>query len=289
MIEQGTKEWFEQRKGRITASNVGAILGLDPYRNADDVLRQMVRETLGAEPEFKGNVATEWGKYNEEGAIAEFTMRCGLETEKCGFFPYEEWLGASPDRLIPGYSAILECKCPYGIRNDPNPQFKSIKDQPHYYAQIQIQLFCTSSTKCHFYQWTPHDIKREDVYINQEWLDDVLPFLSEFYQEYLASLDKPDEYLKPRREIVDTPKAHAMIEEWDSIKEQLELLEERKKDLLEEMVLMAKSHDAEFAGRKLTQVNKAGSVSYAKIVKEHLPKLDLEPYTGKPSTYWKLT
>ena len=40
--------------------------------------------------------------------------------------------------------------------------------------------------------------------------------------------------------------------------------------------------------KQLTKVEKAGSVSYADVVKEHLPNLALDKYRGKPSSYWLL-
>jgi len=52
---------------------------------------------------------------------------------------------------------------------------------------------------------------------------------------------------------------------------------------------MAKGQDALVCGRKLTKVEKAGSVPYAKIVKNKLPDLDLDEWRGKPSEYWRLT
>ena len=33
-------------------------------------------------------------------------------------------------------------------------------------------------------------------------------------------------------------------------------------------------------------VERKGSVPYAKVLKEHLPDLDLEPYRGEPTTSW---
>ena len=52
---------------------------------------------------------------------------------------------------------------------------------------------------------------------------------------------------------------------------------------------MADGRDSLIWGRKLTKVEKAGSVSYAKVVKEKLPDIDLTPWTGRPSQYWKLS
>jgi hypothetical protein len=51
---------------------------------------------------------------------------------------------------------------------------------------------------------------------------------------------------------------------------------------------MAGERDAFFAGRKLTMTERAGSVAYARVVKEHLPDLSLDKYRGKPSRFWGL-
>lgn len=288
-MKQRTKEWYDARKKRVTASNTGAILGFDPFRNRDDVMRSMVREALGAEPEFTGNVATQYGQYHEDGAVAEFEMSTGLTVEACGFFTHEDWLGASPDGLI-GDEALIEVKCPYGIRNDKLPNFKSIEEQEHYYAQVQIQLFCTGRERAYFYQWAMHGSMIEVVTKNQLWLDENLPKLRQFYAEFLHELENnADEHLAPRRVIVDTPQAHKMIQEWDELKEQIELAQERQKDLLAEIVALGNDQDALIAGRKLTKVERAGSVSYAKVVKEKLPELSLERWRSKPTFYWKLT
>ena len=75
-MEQRTWEWFEARKGRITASSVGAILGHAPYATRDDVMRRMVREYHGAPEEFEGNIATEYGTRNEAGALTEPLACC---------------------------------------------------------------------------------------------------------------------------------------------------------------------------------------------------------------------
>lgn len=43
-IRQHTQEWNRVRKCRATASNVGAIFGLNLWRKQVDVLRAMARE-----------------------------------------------------------------------------------------------------------------------------------------------------------------------------------------------------------------------------------------------------
>jgi hypothetical protein len=51
-------------------------------------------------------------------------------------------------------------------------------------------------------------------------------------------------------------------------------------------VRQAGDRDAVYAGRSLTKISKAGSVSYAKALAKYAPNADLEPFRGKPSVYW---
>jgi len=289
MIEQGTPEWFEARKGRVTGSMVGAILGLSPFMTRADAMRTMVRAAIGAEPEFTGNVATMYGSQNESGAGFEYTLETLHDIQKASFVEYEDWLGASPDGYVGGHG-LIEIKCPYGLRNADAPvPFKSINDQPHYYAQIQVQLFVTGRMWCHFWQWAPKGTKLETVKIDQGWLDEHLPILRQFYAEYLDEVKHhASDHLAPKRQEIDTPEAARMIGEWDAINEQLELLAERKKDLLADMVKLAGEKNSLLAGRKLTFTERAGSVAYAKVVKDHCKGVDPEPYRGKPSTFWQV-
>lgn len=286
MIEQRSPEWFEQRKGRVTGSVCGAVLGLSPYMTRADVMRSMVRAAKGAPNEFTGNVATQWGTAMEAGAIAEFEMMYGESVEVMPFVPYEDWLGASPDGKVSDGKGI-EVKCPYGIRNDVPPLFKSLADQPHYAAQCQIEMLCCGWDSLWFYQWTPHDQHRTLVHRDDDWLNKHLPILRQFHAEYLSEVDNPD-HLAPLRVTVDTPTAHQMVAEWDQLVEAEERAKERRADLLKEMVALAGDANATFAGRKLTLTRKAGAVAYAKVVKALCPDADLEPYRGKASEFWGL-
>jgi putative phage-type endonuclease len=285
---QLSPEWFAARKNRITGSMVGAILGLSPHMSRDDAMRVMVRAAHDAPSEFTGNVATEWGNAMEAMAIQAYEMESCQDTAVVGFVPYEDWLGASPDRLVAD-KGLLEVKCPYGLRKDEAPAFKKLEDQPHYYAQIQIELLCTGREWCHFWQWTPQDGKLEMALPDPDWLNVNLPVLRQFYAEFLHERDNNAEaHLEAARRIIDTPEALKMVAEWDELTEQAERVAERRKDLLDAIVSMADGKNALFAGRKLTLTKKQGAVSYASIVKEKLPDLPLGPWRGKDSESWGL-
>lgn len=205
-MKQRSAEWFEARKNRITASNVGAILGRNPYRTRADVMRDMVREYHGAEREFTGNAATEWGTHNEDGALIDYKLKTTHEVETVGFITREDWAGASPDGLV-GDKGGVEIKCPYSLRISPCPvPFKPLADQPHYYDQVQFTLWVTGREWWHFFQWAINETKLEVAHVDKDWQNENLPRLRQFYAEYLEERDNP-EHLQPRRAVLDTEEA----------------------------------------------------------------------------------
>lgn len=285
-MEQRSPEWFEARKGRVTGSAVGAILGMSPFVSADDVLRRMVREYHGAESEFTGNVATEYGTFHEDGAQFEYELETGSKVVACGFFGFEDWLGASPDGLV-GDDGLIEIKCPFSQRESNPPQFKVALDQPHYHAQMQIEMLCAERKWCDFWQWSQHGTKLERVYRDDDWLREHLPYLKEFHALYLGELNNRA-HLEPLRKELAGPHYSQMLEEYDDLTDAIERATERKKELLGEIVQACGERNAIINGRNLTLVQKEGAVSYAKAIKELCPGADLEPYRGKPSSYWVL-
>lgn len=285
-MQQGTEEWFDARKGRVTGSSVGAILGLNPYSTRDDVMRRMVRDYFNAPNEFTGNIATDYGSRHEAGAKIEYEMQMNNKVINTGFHTFEGWLGASPDGFIDD-DGLVEIKCPFGLRNAIEPSFKTAAEQPHYFAQMQIQMFVTNRKWCDFFQWTPRFTHIEKIDIDPNWLRDNLPILKEFYNEYVhICSDKKlaSVYLDQRKKI----DAAQILAEYDDMESQIILATERKKELLERLVKLAGNKDALINGRKLTFVSKKGAVSYGDMVKELLPNVDVEPYRGKPVEYWQL-
>jgi putative phage-type endonuclease len=284
-MEQRSAEWFSARKGRVTGSIVGGILGLSPFMTRDDVMRSLVRDWHDSESEFTGNIATQWGEFHESEAVMAFIEETGLNVQNCGFFPHLDWLGASPDGLV-GDDAIIEIKCPFSLRDGGD--HKSIADLPHYHAQMQIEMLCAERVKAYFFQWAPHATQLEVVRRDEGWLDDNIPVLFAFYEEFLKERENPAEHLAPKRVEINTNRAVHLISEYEDLQEAEDRAKERKKEVLAELVEITKGKNALVAGRKLTKVEREGSISYAKAIKELAPDADLEKWRGKPTEYWRL-
>lgn len=294
--EQRTQEWHDQRKLRITGSRVGAILGLSPWQTRDDVLRAMVREYHGAESEFKGNPATDHGNANEQRAVLAFMRETGLNVEKCGFFPYGDRMGASPDGLTDD-GGVLEIKVPFGLRNEPKAKFKTLSDQPHYAAQVQMEMLSAGRKHAYFAQYVapkgdplspdyvPEQINVERVELDDTWLDRNLDAISHFYDLLLSELNNP-EHLEPLRVIID---AQEVLEEIDMLRARQKAGEAREKELLSVLIKQADGKNALVNGRKLTLSKDSKSVAYAKAIAELAPDADLNKWTSVKKGSWRLT
>lgn len=297
-MEQRTPEWFEARKLRLTGSRIGAILGLSPWQTPDDVLRAMVREHHGAPSEFVDNPAVQHGRDNEQRAMLWFMRETGLHVEPCGFYPFGDRMGASPDGITSD-GGTLELKVPFSLRNGGD--FKPLADQPHYAAQVQMEMLAAGKDHAYFAQYrapkgdplapdyVPEAGVVERVERDAGWLDREHPALDAFYRRLLDELDNP-EHLEPLRVMVDTPEAGAILTEIDNLRERQKADKERERELLADLVALAGGKDAEVHGRKLTLVQRRGAINYAKVVEDMLPDCgSLERFRGRPSESWKLT
>ena len=112
-IEQGTSEWFELRKGKLTASNATAIgangAGLITY------CKEIVLELIGVEKEHYTNSDIERGNELESIARSSYEFQTGYEVEQVGFITNDLYknAGMSPDGLIG-----LDGGCEIKARND---------------------------------------------------------------------------------------------------------------------------------------------------------------------------
>lgn len=269
MTEQRTPEWFAERADRVTGSIVGAILGCNPWMSRREVLQQK----LGYK-KFEGNAATEYGTFHEEYALADFTAEYSLQVNEVGLIvhPEHEWLAASPDGMIPEKNAVLEIKCPFGLRNDEQAAFKTIDEQPHYYAQIQIEMFCTGAERCYFYQWNrfAHDL--QIIPFDPEFIEAHFDELHEFYLEFQAAKTADDSKL---------------INDYEQALNALDDAKQKVEELKEQLIEAAKLRKTELiGGLAVRQIERKGAIDYKKV--PELKGVDLEPYRKKPSKFWKV-
>lgn len=104
-----TAEQLEQRKQGIGASEMPALMGVDPYRSAIDVYL----EKTGQAPPFDGNQYTYWGNVLEPAIANRYAELNDVEVVECGTLvhPVHPWMMATPDRIVKADPERgLECK-----------------------------------------------------------------------------------------------------------------------------------------------------------------------------------
>ena len=102
-------EWLRWRKHGLGGSDVGAIVGLNPYRTATHVYYDKTSD----EVEDYDNEAMRQGRELEEYVARRFVEETGKKVRRANYMFVDErnpFMIADVDRLIVGENAGLECK-----------------------------------------------------------------------------------------------------------------------------------------------------------------------------------
>lgn len=263
------------RVGRITGSRVSAILGVNPYKTAADVMREMVREHFGAAPEFTGNPATRYGEAKEPEALAAYERQAGVMTHGNGqilLHPDHDWLAVTPDGLV-GDDGMVECKAPY------RGGYTSLDEVPYYRPQVQLQMAVAGRAWCDFVVLQRDGllhVTREAL--DPDWLPNNLPALVNFRGHYRATIADPElaaEHLADRERADDEWAAAARA--YRAASDALAAAEAEAKACRDALLELAPA-GAKGCGVTVTRVERAGSVDFSRAIKALAPDADLEPY-----------
>lgn len=276
-----------RRVGRITGSRVGAILGLNPYSTRADVLREMVREHFGAEREFTGNAATDYGTEMEPTALALYEEQYGVMTYGGGelvIHPVHGFLAVTPDGRV-AHDGMVECKAPY------SGTYRHWQEKPYYEAQMRLQLECDGREWCDFVVLDRDgQIHVSRLFHDPAWLPSVLPQLEAFMADYRAALEAPDAHLADKvADMEATPGWWEAAQEYTQAKaaeDTAKARTEKARDALIELAKASGSKAAKGCGWQVIRAERAGTVAYAKAIKDLAPGADLSAYTSKPTTYY---
>ena len=178
MITQGSLQWFEQRRGHLTASRMSDVLAKG--KSGEAVTRAKYRMQLVAEritgqvAESFTSAAMEWGTEQEKFARIRYEADTGFFVDEAEFctHPTIKWLGASPDGIISGVNGLIEIKCPntqthLGYRLDNKPPAA-------YINQMQCQMWVTGATYCDFVSYDPRVPEHLQLFVSGLDRDDEL-------------------------------------------------------------------------------------------------------------------
>ena len=168
MIEQGTPEWHELRRGKVTASRVADILA--KTKTGTSVSRQnylielaLQRTTKTIEPSYT-NAAMEWGTATEPQARVAYEVSTNNFVDQVPFIDHHkiQGFGCSPDGLV-GADGLLEIKCPNSATHWE--YFKAKEPPKKYFIQMQAQMAVTGAKWCDFVSFDPRMPERSQLLI----------------------------------------------------------------------------------------------------------------------------
>ncbi len=158
MIAQGSPEWHDIRRGKVTASRVADLIAKTksgPATSRANYMAELLCERMTGETQpFFSNAAMQWGTDKEPEARAAYCFHTDNDVSEIAFVdhPTIAMAGASPDGLI-GDDGLLEIKCPNTATHLDT--LASGKPAGKYVTQMMWQMACTGRQWCDFASYDP--------------------------------------------------------------------------------------------------------------------------------------
>lgn len=233
-FKQGTNDWLNQRKSRLTSSDAATALGINPYRTSTELLFDKCGYKSSKKQSTK---CTDHGQKYEDLAIQNYCLMMGKKNHTFGMIGYEQidhirnitnrshlngevynFLGGSPDGIAENINethdddslVMLEVKCP--LYRKIKPQYVPV----YYYPQIQLNMFILNLDKTDFIEFIPNGVgKKPEISITRIfrdplWFNDNFPKLLSFWNDVLFwrnnDITEHPEFFKYNPHISNPPK-----------------------------------------------------------------------------------
>ena len=234
--EQRSDAWFKQRENKLTSSDAGTVLGLNPYEKPVSVLFKK----CGHGKKFKGNKTTQWGQDHEDEAIGEYCKAMGKRNHDFGLLDFDDvdrpddvhsrdkypdgipWMAGSTDGVAEDLGGkegliLLEVKCP------PKRAIKYGECPKYYYPQVQLNMAILNIEKADFIEYKPPDKKKGTsmmlnivrIHRDREWFDDNFPILEAMWNSIVkwraGDITEHPEYEKFHKKLIPRPARKSMF------------------------------------------------------------------------------
>ncbi len=189
-LDQDTPQWLEKRQKCITATDVGIIIGVSPFKSP----LELWEEKLGIRKPQEMTLRMLRGKNLEP--IARQLL---IEETSIDFKPIvavhntETWAMASLDGYCDSNHVICEIKA----SNLDTHQFAlSGGLKPYYFSQVQWQLWVTGASQCYYFNYMPEHVEPTaivEVFPDYKYIDSMIETCRRFYEENLCMFLPPEE------------------------------------------------------------------------------------------------
>lgn len=274
-MEQGTNEWLQWRKSGLGGSDAPIIMNVSKWKKPYELF---LEKTAQAIKEQSSNYAIERGHELEPIARAKFASIYNLLHDKEEVFDQKlfvcqelPFMRVSLDGISSDGKVIIEIKF---MGKEAHKTVAKGEVPNHYYPQLQWELFVSGAEILYF------------VSINDD--KEILYTTVERNEEYMALLiHRASKFWScVERNFWDFEEDHSeLFEKRFKLAKQIEELEEQKKEVEKELLLLAEGKDMNSGMYYVKWVTKKGNVKYSDI--PELVGVDLDKYRGEPVIYPK--
>lgn len=285
-LEQGSQEWLEFRKGKIGGSDIPAIMGcIDAHQKRSELLADKISNNEKEHSDFVKAMFAE-GHEIERLARDAFNERTGIiytpKVVQSKQFPN---FIASLDGISEGMNIVIEIK---STRKKSILEDVRNKIVPNVYnLQIQWQLYITDIKFA--YLIVVDSITRETYILLVDRDDQLIEKIKFEAAKFLYEMNNT-ELVEPKTLVVENATMQEIAVARQSVKElqnQLDIFDEMIKKHAAQLLKEFGATRIEGFGVVIQEVERAGSVDYAKI--PELKGVDLERYRKKPTRYVKIS
>ncbi len=283
-LEQGSAEWLEFRKGKISSSKVPIILGQSPYQTAFELWEEELglREPQGSSPHMKKGLAI------EEAARQWYLEETGYRVTPAVITSeqHPDFM-ASLDGLNEEKKIIVEIK---NNNSDWHEQAKKGEVPYFHLLQCQNHMLVAGSgyDECHYISYRPGDSVMVVVKRDENLMDEIVKKGIEF-KKMVDNLVAPP---LTDRDYVDMSQDSELADNYSLYHYYVSMQKdyESKADIVKQKIIdKAGSRSIKGYGFKLTKYETKGRVDYEKLVSESCPGVDVEKYRSDSKSSYRLT
>ena len=272
-LQQGSDLWLQFRRDKISASQIGVILGLSPWQTP----YQLWSEKIGLTEPEEATAAMKRGSLMEADALREYCLMRGIEM-KSAVVTHSDFpdFMASLDGISYDSQHIVEIKCP-GMKGHEESKNGDVK--PLYIAQMNWQMFCTGLSTCDYFSYDG-----ENGYIIEVGRDEVLiskmfTAANEFLN-YCRSLSPPPFTDLDYEDKSDDDYWNRLCDMYERHNQQEKCAILEKDKVKKKMIEYANGRNVKGANSKFTGYMMEGKINYEVI--PELKDVNLDSYR-KPS------
>lgn len=270
-IKQGSKEWLELRKQKITATDIGVIRGESRWSTPLELWKKKLglMEEAAFNDDMRRGIELEPIARNiaSEELFTEFQPAVYINDDL-------PWAMASLDGIDSSGKVLLEIKCPRNF---------SDKISDLYMSQMQWQLFVTGADLCYYCEYVQGQITIDVVKRCNTTIKSLIEDAQTF-RNCLLELKEPTIQRNGDLPVVTSGDAWVLSMQIATNKRMIKEQELQLKQMEQQLLELTGGQDCICGSLKITKCERKGSIEYDKI--PELKVVDLEQYRKASSQFW---